>query len=176
LAELQERTHTTTLLVTHDQEEAFELSQQIVLLTAGRVAQIGSPEELYDRPATPFVASFIGAANVLRGRVQEGRAHLGPLAVEVPTEAPEGTPIQAVVRPHEVRVEKAPRGADLGFARVERLTRLGAQVKLSLALPSGDAMLVQLPKLEVDELGIEHGDSVTVDLRRAKLFVEDRAV
>ena len=68
----------TTILVTHDQEEAMELSDTIVVMNEGRVEQIGTPSEIYDRPATPFVASFVGGANVLRGRVDERPGHGGP--------------------------------------------------------------------------------------------------
>src|SRR5438094_9261328 len=73
LADLHERTHTTTLLVTHDQEEALEISQHVVVMQAGRVVQAGTPRDIYDRPATPVVASFVRSANRLRGRVAGGR-------------------------------------------------------------------------------------------------------
>ncbi|MFO7181807.1 MAG: sulfate ABC transporter ATP-binding protein, partial [Pseudomonadota bacterium] len=78
LLEFQERSGVTTILVTHDQEEALELSEHIVLLNHGEVEQAGAPHELYDTPATPFVASFLGGGSVLRGTVREGRAAVGP--------------------------------------------------------------------------------------------------
>lgn len=173
---LQEKTQVTTVLVTHDQEEAFELSQHIVLLAGGCVVQAGSPHELYDRPATPFVASFIGGANVLRGTVRAGRAHVGSLALKAPDGALEGAAVNAFVRPQDVRLEKAGGASGVSVARVERLTRLGAQVKLSLCLSTGDMMTVQLPKQEIEDLGIEMGDRVLVDLCDAKVFLEDYAI
>jgi sulfate transport system ATP-binding protein len=177
LRELQEQTQTTTLLVTHDQEEAFELSEHVVLMCDGRVAQCGPPHELYDRPASPFVASFIGGASVLRGTVRDGQADLGPMSVPAPDGSRDGAPVHAFVRPQDVRLGKAP-GVTSGvaLARVERLTRIGGKVQVSLLMPSGEAMTVQLPKAEVDELGIEHGDRVMVDLKDAKVFVEDYAI
>jgi sulfate/thiosulfate transport system ATP-binding protein len=170
--------HLTTLLVTHDQEEAMEVSDHVVVMHEGRVAQAGAPHEVYDRPATPFVASFVGGANVLRGHMRDGRASVGAFAVSVPDgTAPEGAAVHAFVRPHDVMLTKA--GADtpeVSVARVERLARLGAYVKLSLKLSDGAPMTVQMPRAEVEALGIVEGDLVMADLRQAKVFVEDYSI
>ena len=77
LRRFHDKRHVTTLLVTHDQEEAMEVSDHVVVMHEGRVAQVGQPQEVYDRPATPFVASFVGGANVLHGHMREGRASVG---------------------------------------------------------------------------------------------------
>ncbi|HEX2878645.1 MAG TPA: sulfate/molybdate ABC transporter ATP-binding protein [Polyangiaceae bacterium] len=173
----QEKTGVTTLLVTHDQEEAFELSQHVVLLHEGKVAQAGPPHELYDHPATPFVASFVGGANMLRGTVQSGQADVGAMSVRAPTGALDGSSVQAFVRPHDIKLTKGDDShADVSLAKVERLTRVGAQVKVALELPSGESMTVQMPKTEVDALGLEAGDRVMVDLKDAKVFVEDYSI
>jgi len=87
---LHEATHLTTILVTHDQEEALDLSDRIVVMDAGRIQQVGSPNEIYQLPATPFVASFIGSANVLRGRVSAGHAQVASLSLDVPANTPDG--------------------------------------------------------------------------------------
>jgi sulfate transport system ATP-binding protein len=168
----------TTLLVTHDQEEAFELSDHVVLLHDGKVAQAGAPHALYDNPANAFVASFLGGANVLRGTVKSGRAEVGNLAVDAPEGAAEGTSVHAFVRPQDIKLEKAEdhQSDGVAFARVERLTRIGAQVKLALELSGGETMTVQMSKAEIDAIGIEAGDRVLVDLREAKVFVEDYAI
>ena len=79
LDELHRELGVTSLLVTHDQEEALELANQIVVMHEGRVEQVGAPGEIYDRPATPFVAGFVGSANVLHGEVVEGHVHLGSM-------------------------------------------------------------------------------------------------
>jgi sulfate transport system ATP-binding protein len=173
--------HVTTLLVTHDQEEAMEVSDHVVVMHEGRVAQAGTPHEVYDRPATPFVASFVGGANVLRGRVQDGRASAGPFAVPVPdgTNAPDGAAVHAFVRPHDVQLQKvaaAETTPEVSVARVERVARLGAYVKLSLKLPDGAPMTVQMPRSEVEALGINEGDLVMANLREAKVFVEDYSI
>ncbi|MFZ5895380.1 MAG: sulfate/molybdate ABC transporter ATP-binding protein [Myxococcota bacterium] len=172
MLELQEKTNTTTLLVTHDQEEAFELAQHVVLLAEGEVAQAGSPHELYDRPTTPFVASFIGGASVLSGTVRSGHAWLGELPVQAPHGVPEGAPVRAYVRSGDVRIGRARDGADNASARVGRLVRLGSKVQVSLLLPSGEALNLEIPRSELLELGIEAGDPVSVDLKDAKVFVD----
>jgi sulfate transport system ATP-binding protein len=159
LSRFHEQTGVTTLLVTHDQEEALELSHHVVLLNGGLVAQAGAPHELYDHPASPFVASFLGGANVLKSRAQDGRR------------------VSTFVRPHDVRLAKAATdSADLELGTVDRLARIGGNVKLTVTLPSGDAMSVQLSKLELDKLGLQLGDRVAVDVTSSKVFVDDYAI
>jgi sulfate transport system ATP-binding protein len=153
----------TTLLVTHDQEEAMELSHNIVVMNEGKVVQVGSPQEIYDRPASPFVASFVGGANV----------------VPVATPAENSGSAFAYVRPHEVKLSKAEddgREPDVALARVERLIFLGAYVKVSVRLPDGGALAVELPTSEVEALGIKEGDRVLADLQGTKLFLGDYSI
>lgn len=176
----QESTRVTTILVTHDQEEALELSSHVVLLRDGRVVQAGAPHELYDRPAEPFVASFLGGTNVLRGHVQAGQLQLGGVqgnGLSAPLGAQEGAAAQVFVRPQDLRI--APAADDspgVLLAKVERLTRVGAQIKVSLLTAVGDAITVQLPKQEVEDMGIDAGDRVLLDVREAKVFVEDYSI
>jgi sulfate transport system ATP-binding protein len=159
LSRFHEKTRVTTLLVTHDQEEALELSQLVVLLNGGLVAQAGAPHELYDHPASPFVASFLGGANVMRSRAQDGRE------------------VSTFVRPHDVRLAKPQTDTSaLELATVERLARIGGNVKLTVTLPSGEPMSVQVSKLELDQLGISLGDRVMVDVTSAQVFVDDYAI
>ncbi len=177
LIEFQRKTRVTTGLVTHDQQEAFELSEHVVLLHEGQVEQAGAPHELYDQPATAFVASFLGGANVLRGTVRSGRGEAAGLAVDAPRGAQDGAAFHAFVRPEDIRLAKPGEERDgVALARVERLTRIGAHVKLALELPDGESMTVQMSKAEMDAIGIEAGDRVLVDLRDAKVFVEDYAI
>ena len=158
LMQFHEKTGVTTILVTHDQEEALEVSGHVVLLGAGKVIQAGPPHELYDQPATPFVASFLGGTNVLRGQV-------------------DGANVSTFIRPQDVRIEKAPElTTDVAVARIERFVRVGGNVKLSLRLATGEAMTVQMTKTEVEELDLVQGDRVFVDLKEAKVFVEDYAI
>ena len=134
LRSLHEKTHVTTVLVTHDQEEAFEVSDHVVVLFGGKVAQVGAPHEVYDRPASRQVAEFIGDANVLEGG--------------------------AVVRPHDVKLTKAGDGA----GQIVLLRRVGGYVKLVVALRSGEKIAVERLQSEVVALGLSQGDRVAVDL------------
>ncbi len=177
LHELHERTHVTTLLVTHDQDEALELSDQIVLMQEGRVVQKGAPHELYDHPATPFVASFIGNASVLKGHVKDGRAALGTVSLSAPEGAPNGAAVSAYVRPSDVKIARAAADASpVSLAVVQALTRVGGYVKVDLKLSSEEEMTVQMPRAEADALGLIEGERVMVDLGEAKVFLGDYAI
>jgi sulfate transport system ATP-binding protein len=163
----------------------MEVSDHVVVMHEGRVAQVGQPQEVYDRPATPFVASFVGGANVLHGHMREGRASVGDRAsvgsfvVNMPdgTQAPDGTAVNAFVRPHDVTLTKAADGVpEVSVARVERLTWLGGYVKVALKLSDGAPMTVEMPKSEVEALAIREGDLVMANLREAKVFVEDYSI
>src|SRR5438067_7011469 len=107
LDELHRELGVTSLLVTHDQEEALELANRVVVMHLGRIEQIGPPEEIYNQPATPFVAGFVGAANVLEGRILNGRLRFGEqilLSGDGIGDIDDGADARAYIRPHDVRV------------------------------------------------------------------------
>ncbi len=180
LRRLHNEQHVTTLLVTHDQAEAMEVSDQVVVMHEGRVAQTGTVREIYDRPSTPFVAAFVGGANVIRGQMVGGRVSFGALStVEVAdvTNAPDGSSVNAYVRPHDVALTKAETGAPaISVARIERMAWLGGTVKVSLKLSDGAPMTVEMPKAEAQALAIAEGDLVMANPREAKVFVEDYSI
>jgi sulfate transport system ATP-binding protein len=157
----------TSLLVTHDQEEALELAGEVVVMRQGTVEQMGAPAEVYNRPATPFVASFVGASNALRGTVWEGHVHVGHGAVTGAHHLADGTPALAYVRPHDVLLHR--RGSDGAIpATVERRTDLGWESKVVLRLSDGQALVAQLPNDDLE--GLQEGDEAHADLRNAKVF------
>ncbi len=179
LRRLHSQREVTTLLVTHDQAEAMEVSDRVVVMHEGRVAQTGTVREVYDRPATPFVAAFVGGANVLRGLMVDGRLTVGSLAVSLAdgSSAPDGAAVHAYVRPHDVALTKAAAGTpEVSVARVERMAWLGGTVKLSLKLADGAPMTVEMPKAEVQALSINEGDLVMASPRDAKVFLEDYSI
>ncbi|MDX2050891.1 MAG: ABC transporter ATP-binding protein [Polyangiaceae bacterium] len=169
LHRLHEQTQVTTLLVTHDQEEALELSDHVVLLRDGKIEQAGAPTELYERPANAFVASFLGGATILSGRVVRGQALFAEEGLSTAVDLAEGSIVEAFIRPHDVRLAKVKGGTPAKVARVERLIRIGGFVKLAVALPNGDRISVQMPQHEFLEHGIEQGDSVLLDLRHGQV-------
>ena len=179
LRKFHDEQQVTTMLVTHDQEEAAEVSDHVVVMHEGNVAQVGTPREIYDKPATPFVAGFVGGANVLRGQMLNGRVSVGAMAVAVTggSDAPDGTAVSAYVRSHDVTLTKAEASApEISVARVERMAWLGGYVKLSLKLSDGSPMTVEMPKGEVETLALAEGDRVMANLREAKVFVEDYSI
>jgi sulfate transport system ATP-binding protein len=175
LDELHRELGVTSLLVTHDQEEALELANQVVVMHEGAVEQVGSPSEIYDDPQTPFVAGFVGSANVLHGVVEGGHVHLGVFRVPGADHLAEGSAATAFVRPHDVRV--APGGSSgsngsnvSAIGRVERISSLGWLARLTIRLDGeGDHTLVaHVPQHDLE--GAAEGDLVSVDLRNPKTF------
>jgi putative spermidine/putrescine transport system ATP-binding protein/spermidine/putrescine transport system ATP-binding protein len=167
LREIQRTVGITTIFVTHDQAEALSLSDRIAVMSRGRIEQLGAPREVYTRPLTRFVADFIGASSVLRGRVTAAdRVELGPglqVGVAGGPLAVGGT-VELAIRPERVGVG-AGRGAarDRGLVpgRVVRLTYLGAHVEVTVEIPGGQrvqALVAEpapLPLATGDEVGLE---------------------
>jgi sulfate/thiosulfate transport system ATP-binding protein len=142
LRRLHDEMHVTTIFVTHDQEEAMDVAEQIVVMNEGRVEQAGEPVELYERPQTEFVMSFIGEVNKLG---------------------------DAFVRPHDLDVMLEPNGSTRE-AMVERVVHLGFEVRVELALPDGEKLWAQLTRVEADSLELEDGSIVYVRPSRRKTF------
>ena len=142
LRRLHEETHTTTILVTHDQEEAMEVADEVVLMARGQVEQTGPPRELYEAPANEFVMTFVGPVT----RVGE-----------------------AYVRPHDVEILLAPDGANTE-AMVERIVHLGFEVRVELVDTEGEQLSVQLTRDAATELELARGDVVWVRARRTRVF------
>src|ERR671930_597597 len=168
LDDLHRELGVTSLLVTHDQDEALELANRVVVMHEGRVEQVGSAAEVYNDPATPFVAGFVGTANVLHGHVVDGHVQFGEHRVGGAAHLEDGTPARAFVRPHDVRVSGGRRNGGSVRATVERIVSLGWLSRLHLRLPDGQVLTAELP---IEELGdLQVGSDVSVDLRRATAF------
>jgi sulfate/thiosulfate transport system ATP-binding protein len=172
LDELHRELGVTSLLVTHDQEEALELAHQVVVMNDGKVEQVGSPAEVYDRPATPFVAGFVGSANVLNGPVIGGRVQFGTELVDGAGHLPDGSFAQAFVRPHDVSLTSVPNGAS-AEATVEKIANLGWTSKVLLKL--SDEQLVEAEVLNEQIGHLSPGQQVWADLKNAKVFSPDGA-
>lgn len=134
LRRLHDEQEVTTVLVTHDQEEAMEIADTIAVMNAGRIEQVGAPRDVYDAPASEFVMGFIGPVSRVGGRL---------------------------VRPHDVTVSVEPKpGAS--EAMVSRVVHLGFEVRLELELPGGEAAHAQLTRGQAEELELARGDIVYV--------------
>jgi sulfate/thiosulfate transport system ATP-binding protein len=168
LDELHRELGVTSLLVTHDQDEALELAHQVVVMHEGKIEQIGSPTEIYNEPKTAFVAGFVGSANVLHGHVEDGHVQFGDHRVAGAEHLEEGVSARAFVRPHDVLVSTNDRNGDSVAATVERIRTLGWVSRVSLRLGDDQVLTAELPREETT--GVKLGSEVWVDLRRAKAF------
>jgi sulfate/thiosulfate transport system ATP-binding protein len=162
----------TSLFVTHDQEEALELANEIVVMNHGRVEQVGPADAIYNQPATPFVAAFVGSSNVLRGTVWERHVHFGHSIVAGAHEIPDGAEAIAYIRPHDIEIT-GEAGSTSFPVEVERRTDMGWMSKLHLRLDDGQPLVAQLPNDEIED--VEAGQRLYANLRNPKVFAADRA-
>jgi sulfate/thiosulfate transport system ATP-binding protein len=132
LRRLHDEVHVTTVFVTHDQEEAMEVAEQIVVLNDGRIEQVGTPQELYEEPANDFVMSFVGPVSELSGRS---------------------------VRPHDVDILREPHDG-AAEAMIDRIVHLGFEVRVELMLGDGERTWVQTTKAQAEELELAQGEIV----------------
>jgi iron(III) transport system ATP-binding protein len=154
IRELQQKLNLTVAYVTHDQEEALAVSDRIIVMSNARIAQVGTPRELYEEPSSLFVADFIGDANLLDAEVVEERGaravvRLGPLALDLPRRGASLGPVKVAVRPDAVTIDGEPRSSggpgstDAALAaRVLKASYLGRHVEYTLATPLGDLFVV----------------------------------
>lgn len=165
--ELHRELGITSVLVTHDQEEALELAHKVVVMNEGRVEQIGTATDVYNEPRTPFVASFVGAANVIRGLVIGERVQFGEQQLDGAAGLVDGEGADAFVRPNDVVVLKEPSGS-ASPAAITGISDLGWTSKVRLSLPDGQTLTAQVPNERI--AGVREGQRVFVDLRNAKVF------
>jgi sulfate transport system ATP-binding protein len=142
LRRLHEEIEVTTVLVTHDQEEAMELADRVVLMNHGRIEQVGEPQELYENPANEFVMSFIGPVN-----------RLG----------------DTFVRPHDIEIQATPNGST-SEATIDHLVYLGFEVRVEMTLKDGSRLWAQITREDARRLSLEQGKSVHVRIDHSKVF------
>jgi sulfate transport system ATP-binding protein len=172
LRRLHQEIHLTSVFVTHDQEEALELANRVVVMNDGKIEQDGTPEEVVEHPATQFVVNFLGNVNIFHGRVQGGKALLGPLAVPYP-EHPDEEPRTAAgyARPHELDLSRTEEGGGL-WATVTDVRLAGAAVKLELDDDEGRSIQVELGRGEYGRIRAIVGERVHVKPRRVRVFMD----
>ncbi|MDR2626176.1 MAG: sulfate ABC transporter ATP-binding protein [Zoogloeaceae bacterium] len=185
LRRLHDELHITSIFVTHDQEEALEVSDSVVLMNHGHVEQIGTPQEVYQHPATPFVYGFLGAVNYFHGRIEAGRVRLEETLLHADT-APEagslttGASVTAFVRPHELDIVPEDAGDEgneandaIGVAaRITRILGFGALARIELVGRSADAQHfeVEMSRAQLVTQGLHEGQNVRLTPSRMKVF------
>ena len=177
LRQLHDEIHLTTVFVTHDQEEAFEVADRVVVMNHGHIEQSGTPQEVFDHPATPFVMDFLGNVNVFHGRVQDGMAMMGALNIAYPDYPhAESRNATAYVRPHELDIEHAPFGTSSLKAKVMQVNPAGSVAKVRVYSEEfGLALNVDLNLERYAELGLKPDDVVYVAARRVRVFMPPAA-
>jgi sulfate transport system ATP-binding protein len=168
----------TSVFVTHDQEEAFEVADKVVVMRAGRIEQTGTPQEVFDHPANPFVMDFLGNVNVFHGRVHQGRTLLGDLEVDCPEYAGQGSgPATVYIRPHELDITHHANGTPSVRARVVHINPAGAVVRVQLLALEWEILVhVDLSPDRYHELSLRTGDVVSVAPRRVRVFVPECSI
>jgi sulfate transport system ATP-binding protein len=191
LRRLHDDLHVTSIFVTHDQEEALEVADRVVLMNSGQIEQIGSPQQVWDHPASPFVYGFLGDVNLFQGRAHAGEMHIGdgPNAVHLATpEHPDAQNAKAFayVRPHDLDVRRYNAGEDSGAssqqhggipARLVRAIVVGPIARLELqALEAstaggGDIIEAQIPARQFSDMALKDGETLVLTPRKARVFM-----
>ncbi|MDO2948674.1 sulfate/molybdate ABC transporter ATP-binding protein [Aeromonas simiae] len=172
LRDLHDELHVTSLFVTHDQEEALEVADRVVLMNAGRVEQIGTPAEVYEQPASSFVHSFLGSVNLFHGRVAELGLGIDDQLIRgaVPASLTPGSAAVAYVRPHELEIAPAESGEGVP-AVIARLLPMGARTRVELRGQSERGL--RLYEAEVDKQlarTLQPGQAVRLVARQAQFY------
>ena len=186
LRRLHDDLNVTSIFVTHDQEEALEVADRVVLMNKGKIEQIGSPQEVWDHPASPFVYGFLGDVNLFHGRAHEGEVEVQGIRMASPEHADvQDAKAFAYVRPHDFTVERYEAVRTMGEGIVTKLDRaivIGPIARLELVpvnqqplagSPSADNLIeAQIPAQQYRDMGLAEGDMLVVTPRKARVFVE----
>ena len=182
LRRLHDELHVTSIFVTHDQEEALEVADRVVLMNKGNIEQIGSPQDVWDHPASPFVYGFLGDVNLFHGRAHEGEMLIGADQHAIRLDSPEHGQVQdakafAYVRPHDLDVARYTPGAQGIVAKLTRAIVVGPVARLELEPVEShfgkDAIIeAQLSASQYRQQDFKEGETLVLTPRKARVFVE----
>src|SRR6476619_6812237 len=175
LRKLHDEVHITSVFVTHDQEEALDVADQIVVMNEGKIEQQGSPDEVYDHPASPFVYDFLGNVNLFRGRLNHGKLNVGSAQLEAP-EHLNVSDIEAVgyVRPHHLSIDRLKQADDAIPAIVKFSHSVGPLVYIEMKLQDSDEYVeAEISKEKFTELNLNIGEVVFVRPKEVRVFVPE---
>ena len=168
LRRLHDEIHVTSVFVTHDQEEALELADRVVVMSQGRIEQVGSPEEVYHHPANAFVMKFLGQVNIFHGRIEDGEVVLGTQN--------EGS-VVGYVRPHQLDISRHANGQPAWPARIVRINPAGVQVRVEIELKEDHQPLeVVVAQDQFRALALKIGEDVFVRPKEVKVFEPDYTI
>lgn len=169
LRQLHDEIHITSVFVTHDQEEALEVADRVVVMNQGRIEQVGSPDEVYNHPATPFVYRFLGNVNLFHGRINEGQTYLHDHATQA--QGAHGADDTVVyVRPHFLEIHREPNGAATFRATIRHINAAGPLVKVEAFTEWGGPVQVEMSQDRFRELRLAKNDEVFIIPKEVKIF------
>jgi sulfate/thiosulfate transport system ATP-binding protein len=159
LRRLHDEIHVTSVFVTHDQEEALEVADRIVVMNRGKVEQAGTPDQVYEHPANPFVLNFLGNVNLFHGRLQSEQG---------------GGNTVTYVRSHDIEIDRSPQDSTSLKAEIRHIQKLGPAVRVTLSMAeNGELIEAELTRDIFQGLGLQQGEQVYVRPRQVRVFVED---
>lgn len=175
LRQLHDELNVTSVFVTHDQEEALDVADRIVILNNGRIEQLGTPEEVYENPSNPFVYDFLGNINLFRGRIHKGRISIGAIELEAPEYVNTlDTQALSFVRPYNIEIEREPKGQEFIPARILFIRAVGLIVHLELKREdTGEFVEAELGKDRFRALNLQLGEQVFVKPKDLKIFIPE---
>lgn len=172
LRKLHDELHITSIFVTHDQEEALEVADRVVLMDHGKVEQVGTPEEVYNRPATPFVYGFLGSVNLFKGRSENGRVRVGEDVFSDSQDATDGAEVFAFARPHDLEIV-TDLNSDGVLATVDRVLSFGNSNRVELdGVVNGEEQHyeVSVSTEDLERLQLTRGQQVRLRATKLKVF------
>ncbi|MGZ8293270.1 MAG: sulfate/molybdate ABC transporter ATP-binding protein [Telluria sp.] len=177
LRRLHDELHVTSIFVTHDQEEALEVADQVVLMNKGSVEQLGTPDSVYNNPASPFVYGFLGNVNLFHGRVHEGVLASGGVNFDVPDHAQvQDSQGIAYVRPHDLDVDRYVAGGEGIVVKLRRAHAIGPLAQLDLERADNAEMIeAVIPNERFSQLQLKEGETLLVKPKRMQVFVDQGA-
>lgn len=170
IRKLHDELHITSVFVTHDQEEALEVADRVVVMNQGRIEQIGSPGDVYHAPQTEFVMNFLGQVNTFRGHAMGRDVEFADISVTTSDGVERHGDVRVFVRPHELEVLPQRNGKPGFPATVLRVNAAGAVARLDLQLPDGGLITAELPQDRFARLATGTGERVYVTPRRVHVF------
>ena len=175
LRRLHDEMHITSVFVTHDQEEALEVSDRVVVMNHGAIEQVGAPAQIYDAPASPFVTQFLGDVNLFHGRIEAGGVAIGDYRhrLETPAAQSRGT-ARIYVRPHDLALSREA-GEALARGVVEHIHAVGPVVRIEVRADDDRLIDAALSREEYRQLGLLPGDAVWVRPKKLSVFVDEGA-